>query len=373
MVEMGTDRMHHGFFPGRTWIPVTGGTFPRAPRERHPRLPPPRGRARRRTSRPCRRGDGRARSSPTTAPGDGRRNPSQRVATARGTAGDAPRALTRTTPTEVGIDWSKTVAWGEGGYYARVFLNVEGREPEGIIREAEYESVRNDLAERLGAIPDENGDPLDTEGLQAGRDLRGGKRRRPRPHRPLRRPRMARCRDDRRRRGHPHVRERHGARRREPRPGRPSDHGRARNSGRLPGGMHLLDVAPTALDLLGLDTGHDEGSKPRRGRRRASNRDSERGRRIVNPHAAPYVRFWWLVVIGVVVACLAGTAVVYHIEPGMPPKLTERTPPSYSATAILMLTSKEQPLVRIGVTTVTPRGPSGAPWTARRRDVASGP
>ena len=81
----------------------------------------------------------------------------------------------------------------------------------------------------------------------------------------------------------------------------------------------------------------------------------------MNPHAAPYVRFWWLVVIGVIVAGLAGTAVVYHIEPGMPPKLTERTPPSYSATAILMLTSKEQPLVRIGVTTVTPRGPGGAP------------
>ena len=39
----------------------------------------------------------------------------------------------------------------------------------------------------------------------------------------------------------------------------------------------------------------------------------------------------------------------------MPPKLTARTPPSYSAKAILMLTSKEQPLVRVGVTTVTPR------------------
>ena len=34
---------------------------------------------------------------------------------------------------DVGVDWSKTTAWGEGGYYARVFLNVRGREPEGVI------------------------------------------------------------------------------------------------------------------------------------------------------------------------------------------------------------------------------------------------
>ena len=27
---------------------------------------------------------------------------------------------------DVGVDWSRTTAWGEGGYYARVFLNVAG-------------------------------------------------------------------------------------------------------------------------------------------------------------------------------------------------------------------------------------------------------
>ncbi|MFX1361799.1 MAG: alkaline phosphatase family protein, partial [Promethearchaeota archaeon] len=31
------------------------------------------------------------------------------------------------------IDWNRTYAWGWGGYYARIFLNVEGREPQGII------------------------------------------------------------------------------------------------------------------------------------------------------------------------------------------------------------------------------------------------
>jgi predicted AlkP superfamily phosphohydrolase/phosphomutase len=63
---------------------------------------------------------------------------------------------------EAGIDWSKTTAWGEGGYYSRIFLNVAGREPEGTIPASDYERVREDLAERLAAIPDESGEPLAT-------------------------------------------------------------------------------------------------------------------------------------------------------------------------------------------------------------------
>ena len=31
------------------------------------------------------------------------------------------------------IDWAKTTAWGAGGYYGRLFLNVKGREPQGLI------------------------------------------------------------------------------------------------------------------------------------------------------------------------------------------------------------------------------------------------
>jgi predicted AlkP superfamily phosphohydrolase/phosphomutase len=63
---------------------------------------------------------------------------------------------------EAGIDWSRTSAWGEGGYYSRIFLNVQGREPEGIVPAADYERVRDDLARRIAAIPDENGNPLGT-------------------------------------------------------------------------------------------------------------------------------------------------------------------------------------------------------------------
>jgi predicted AlkP superfamily phosphohydrolase/phosphomutase len=51
------------------------------------------------------------------------------------------------------IDWSKTKAWGDGGYYARIFLNVAGREPEGTISKNDYEKVRDELIAGLNQSP----------------------------------------------------------------------------------------------------------------------------------------------------------------------------------------------------------------------------
>jgi predicted AlkP superfamily phosphohydrolase/phosphomutase len=55
------------------------------------------------------------------------------------------------------VDWSKTTAWGEGGYYGRLFINVEGREPNGQVKRADYEAFRNELIERIEAIEDHEG------------------------------------------------------------------------------------------------------------------------------------------------------------------------------------------------------------------------
>ena len=55
------------------------------------------------------------------------------------------------------VDWSRTRAWGSGGYYARLFLNVKGREPEGIVEPADYERLRDELAARIAAITDPEG------------------------------------------------------------------------------------------------------------------------------------------------------------------------------------------------------------------------
>ena len=60
------------------------------------------------------------------------------------------------------IDWERTTAWGEGGYYCRLFLNVEGREPSGTVAPEDYERVRSELKEKLEALGDENGKPIGT-------------------------------------------------------------------------------------------------------------------------------------------------------------------------------------------------------------------
>jgi predicted AlkP superfamily phosphohydrolase/phosphomutase len=61
------------------------------------------------------------------------------------------------------VDWSKTKAWGDGGYYSRIFLNLKGREPQGIVDPGEYDRLRSELIQRIEAIPDEKGRPIGTK------------------------------------------------------------------------------------------------------------------------------------------------------------------------------------------------------------------
>ncbi len=63
---------------------------------------------------------------------------------------------------KVEVDWSKTRAWGWGGYYARIFLNVEGREQQGVIKPEDYEAEREKIARRLEAIKGPNGEVWNT-------------------------------------------------------------------------------------------------------------------------------------------------------------------------------------------------------------------
>jgi predicted AlkP superfamily phosphohydrolase/phosphomutase len=67
-----------------------------------------------------------------------------------------------TPPAELKIDWSRTHAWSEGGYYARVFLNVRGREPQGLIDPAEYESWRTRFTVEMEELAGPQGEALGT-------------------------------------------------------------------------------------------------------------------------------------------------------------------------------------------------------------------
>ena len=58
------------------------------------------------------------------------------------------------------VDWKRTTAWAEGGYYARVFLNVAGREPNGTITPTELRSVRNKLRADLEQARDDLGNRI---------------------------------------------------------------------------------------------------------------------------------------------------------------------------------------------------------------------
>jgi predicted AlkP superfamily phosphohydrolase/phosphomutase len=65
------------------------------------------------------------------------------------------------------IDWEKTRVWAEGGYYSRMFLNVQGREPQGVVPQADYETFRERLKKELESLEDEEGRTLGTRVFRA--------------------------------------------------------------------------------------------------------------------------------------------------------------------------------------------------------------
>jgi predicted AlkP superfamily phosphohydrolase/phosphomutase len=61
---------------------------------------------------------------------------------------------------ELRINWAKTRVWSEGGYYARIMLNVQGREPQGVIPSNDYETFLAEMKLRLESLTDNRGCPL---------------------------------------------------------------------------------------------------------------------------------------------------------------------------------------------------------------------
>lgn len=70
---------------------------------------------------------------------------------------------TKLTPfKDVKVDWSKTKCWS-AGYSGQLYLNMRGREPQGIIEATDYDKLLDELAARLKDIPDKTGSRLNTQ------------------------------------------------------------------------------------------------------------------------------------------------------------------------------------------------------------------
>ncbi|MGA7922769.1 MAG: alkaline phosphatase family protein, partial [Thermoplasmata archaeon] len=58
------------------------------------------------------------------------------------------------------VDWSRTTVWSAGGYYARIFFNLAGREATGIVSPEGLPALKSRLTADLNGIPGPDGKPL---------------------------------------------------------------------------------------------------------------------------------------------------------------------------------------------------------------------
>lgn len=61
------------------------------------------------------------------------------------------------------VDWKKTKAFAFGAYYASVFINLKGRDPEGCVKKPEYKKLKKELIKKLKNIPDDRGKKMNTK------------------------------------------------------------------------------------------------------------------------------------------------------------------------------------------------------------------
>jgi predicted AlkP superfamily phosphohydrolase/phosphomutase len=63
------------------------------------------------------------------------------------------------------VDWSRTTVWSAGGYYARIFFNLAGREANGVVPPEGLSALRERLVKDLLAISGPDGRPLGVQVL----------------------------------------------------------------------------------------------------------------------------------------------------------------------------------------------------------------
>jgi predicted AlkP superfamily phosphohydrolase/phosphomutase len=61
------------------------------------------------------------------------------------------------------VDWKRTKVFAIGAYEGQIFVNLKGREPEGIVSFEEYDKLIDELEEKIKKIPGDDGGFLDTK------------------------------------------------------------------------------------------------------------------------------------------------------------------------------------------------------------------
>ncbi|HOW26981.1 MAG TPA: alkaline phosphatase family protein [Elusimicrobiota bacterium] len=71
------------------------------------------------------------------------------------------------------VDWDRTTAWAWGGYYARVFVNLKGREPRGTVPAEHYDVFRVKLKGELEDVRGPRGEEWKTRAVLSEPDWKG--------------------------------------------------------------------------------------------------------------------------------------------------------------------------------------------------------
>tara|TARA_Y100000310_G_scaffold329947_1_gene400679 strand:- start:3174 stop:4562 length:1389 start_codon:yes stop_codon:yes gene_type:complete len=71
------------------------------------------------------------------------------------------------------IDWEKTKVFINGFLEAQIYINLEGREPQGIVKQEDYNKLLDELEEKLKKIPGDDGKILNTKFFRKFVDLKG--------------------------------------------------------------------------------------------------------------------------------------------------------------------------------------------------------
>ncbi len=67
---------------------------------------------------------------------------------------------------DLDIDWSKTRAYADGGYYGRLFLNIKDREPEGTVEPEDVAELLNEIEKKLEALTTPDGKMMNNKLLR---------------------------------------------------------------------------------------------------------------------------------------------------------------------------------------------------------------